>query len=342
MRSRIIDLIITDDYSVTPKYIQIANSVIRAIEKGAIAVGDNMPSINELSIELDIARDTVERGYKYLKSSGIIDSVPRRGYFVVNTDLKKQLKIFLLFNKLSAHKKTIYDAFVAKLGEQTVIDFYVYNNNVNLFKKLLANNRGDYSHYIIVPHFLEGEDKALEAIKGIPADKLILLDKLIENLKHPGLAAYENFENDIYNALVEALDQLAKYDTIKIIFPRYSYYPKEITLGLKRFCQDFAFSFAVIYDLENEKITKGSVYINVMEDNLVQLIDKILGTKFVLGQEVGLISYNEIPIKKYILNGITTISTDFAQMGYIAAQLVLGEASGQIEVPFRLTLRPSL
>ena len=85
----IIDLIKVDEYSITSKYLQIANSVIREIENGHIHTGDNMPSINELSIELDIARDTVERGYKHLKNIGIIDSVPRRGYYIVNTEFRR-------------------------------------------------------------------------------------------------------------------------------------------------------------------------------------------------------------------------------------------------------------
>ena len=58
----IIDFIKVDEYSITPKYLQIVNAVIREIENGNIKIGDNVPSINELSIELDIARDTVERG----------------------------------------------------------------------------------------------------------------------------------------------------------------------------------------------------------------------------------------------------------------------------------------
>ena len=48
----IIDLIKVDEYSITAKYLQISNSVIREIENGNILMGDNMPSINELSIEL--------------------------------------------------------------------------------------------------------------------------------------------------------------------------------------------------------------------------------------------------------------------------------------------------
>lgn len=57
---------------------------------------------------------------------------------------------------------------------------------------------------------------------------------------------------------------------------------------------------------------------------------------------MGIIFYNEIPIKKIILNGITTISTDFNQMGKIAAELILSNSKERVEVPFKLTLRASL
>ncbi len=45
MKLNIIDLIKVDEYSITAKYLQIANSVIREIENGHIQAGDNMPSI---------------------------------------------------------------------------------------------------------------------------------------------------------------------------------------------------------------------------------------------------------------------------------------------------------
>ncbi len=42
-----------------------------------------------------------------------------------------------------------------------------------------------------------------------------------------------------------------------------------------------------------------------------------------------------------ILNGITTISTDFEQMGKIGAELILSNSNEHVEVPFKLTLRNS-
>jgi len=83
----------------------------------------------------------------------VLGSVPSKGYFVKDTNLQQKLKIFLLFNKLSPHKKIIYDAIVAGLGELASIDFYIYNNDYDFFKRLIQNNKKDYTHYVIIPHF---------------------------------------------------------------------------------------------------------------------------------------------------------------------------------------------
>lgn len=61
-----------------------------------------------------------------------------------------------------------------------------------------------------------------------------------------------------------------------------------------------------------------------------------------MGKYVGVISYNETPLKKIILNGITTISTDFQMMGEKAAQLIPEESTEHVEIPFYLTQRSSL
>jgi DNA-binding LacI/PurR family transcriptional regulator len=52
-----------------------------------------------------------------------------------------------------------------------------------------------------------------------------------------------------------------------------------------------------------------------MEDDLVQLLEKIITLNLTVGEHVGIISYNETPLKKFIMKGLTTISTDFEAMG---------------------------
>jgi DNA-binding transcriptional regulator YhcF (GntR family) len=330
------------EHSVTPKYMQIVNSIVKAIEAGKISQDYLLPSINELGFELDVSRETCVRVYRELKKMGIVQSVPGKGYFIGNTDFIRRTKIFLMFNKLSTHKKIIYDSFVEALGENVAIDFYIYNNNYALFKDLLANRKGDYDYFVIIPHFLEGREDAYEVINSLPKDKLILLDKVLPGVNGVYGMVYENFENDIYEALTKALEPLKKYHSLRIVFPDNTYYPQEIVKGFLNFCQEYAFNYEVVSNIDRETIEPGVVYITVMEDDLVVLIEKILNSALEVGREVGVISYNETPIKKIILKGITTISTDFQQMGKLAAKLILDHSKAHIPVCFHLTLRNSI
>ena len=332
-----------DEYSITPKYLQLSNAIIRGIESGDIVQDDMLPSINDLSFALDTSRNTIERVYKELKDKGIVSSVPGKGFFISNTDFQKPIKIFLLFNKLSAHKKIIYDAFVDTIGEQATVDFYIYNNDFHFFKKIITESvQNDYAKYIIIPHFLDNEAKAHEIINTIPKDKLILLDNLVPGVSGKFAAIYENFATDVYEALKKLLDKLTNYHTIKLIFPGKTYHSKEIMKGFLNFCRQYAFEYAVVDSLSAETIQPQTVYISLMEDDLVELIKKIIASDLKVAKDVGVISYNETALKEIILDGITTISTDFKLMGSKAAEFALSNCHEHFAVPFHVTVRSSL
>ena len=341
--SPVYKLISFDEFSATPKYQQLANSILKAIEDGKLQVDDVLPSINELSFQFEISRDTAEKGYKYLKNMNILGSVPGKGYYIKSTDINRTTKIFLMFNKLSPHKKLIYDAFVENLGDKAAVDFYIYNNDFPLFKKLLMNSReNEFHYYVIIPHFMEGGENAHTVINTIPKEKLILLDKIIPGVTGNFGAVYEDFQKDIYGALDQATTQLSKYHTIKLIFPEYTYYPEEIVKGFIEFCQQYAFNYKIVHTIEEEPINEGEVFINLMDNDLVVLIERIIGLNLEVGKDVGVISYNETPLKKIILKGITTISTDFEAMGAEAARIIQNNCLQHVAIPFYLTMRASL
>lgn len=338
----IYSIIRIDIQSVTPKYLQISNAILQGIENGDLEKDYLLPSINDLSYELEISRDAAERAYRHLKQMGVVGSVPGKGYFIATTEFRQPVRVFLLFNKLSTHKKMIYDSFVKTLGENAAIDFYIYNNNFLLFKKLLSQNKDHYSYYVIIPHFLEGGENAADIINAIPKEKLLLMSKMLPEVTGNYASVYEDFEKDIFSALEQLLSRLSKYATIKIIFPAYTYHPVEIQQGFISFCQQYAFNYAVVDDIEKELIEPGAAYVSLMEDDLVILVEKILNTNLVVGTDVGVISYNETPLKRIILNGITTISSNFEMMGVKAAQLILEKSTDKIAVPFVVNLRNSL
>lgn len=337
-----IDSLKIDEFSATPKYQQLVNAVLNSISQGILKKGDPMPSINELSYHYQISRVTIEKGYNKLRKMGILEAFHGKGYFIAHTDISQNLKIFLMFNKLSAHKKIIYDSFVKTLGDEAAIDFYIYNNDYNLFKKLLNQQKNVYTHYVIIPHFIEEGEGYKVLIDSIPKEKLIIVGKKIDGISGDYGVVYENFEEDIYNALVKAIDVLSKYHTLKLIFPENSYFPEEIVKGFTNFCFSYAFNYKIVHDLDHEEVNEGEVYINLKEEDLVKIIDKIISLNLIVGKQVGLISYNETPLKKFIMNGLTTISTDFEKMGRTAAELVLNSSKEHVQNPFELVLRGSL
>lgn len=330
------------DFSSTPKYVQLADAVIDGVKNGYLKQGDILPSINELSIHLDISRDTVEKGYKHLKTAEIISSTPGKGYFVAQSDVVGKQKIAFFLNKLSAHKKIVFDAFAHELGHEASLDLFVYNSDISHLRTLLLNLTKQYDRYVIFPHFKEGRDQAPEVLSLIPTEKLLLLGKMVDGVAGDFDAVYENYEKDIYEALEKALEPLSRYRMLKLVFPDNSDYPKAIIKGFYKFCQQYAFDHTLVGDLEKASLKKGECYINLAESDLVLILEKCITKKLIIGRDIGIISYNETPLKKFILNGITTISTDFDLMGRYAAQIIKSKSTKQLEVPFYINIRPSI
>ncbi len=332
------------EHSKVPKYRQIVDSVIAAIARGKARTGDKLPSVNTLLIEFDISRDTVVRAYDILKKRGIIDSVPGKGYYIRNDRLTLKANVFLLFNKLSPHKKIIYDAFSKRIEGKATIDFFIYENNYRHFKELILNSRHrDYSHYVLICHFEEGgEDLCSFLDREVPEEKLIVLDKLLPEPCKPLAAVYQDFERNIYEALRELDPLLKKYERIKMLLRARTYHPAEIKKGFIRFCGEFSYEFGIVESIEEEVLEPATAYINLKEDDLVTLIKKIKASGLKLGKDVGIISYNDTPLKEVLLDGITVISTDFGNLGKTAADLVLGKGKSYIENPFYVIPRNSL
>ena len=326
-----------------PKYKQLIAAVINDIEKGVLKKDDQLPSINELSFEYDIARDTVEKAYNELKERGIITSVRGKGFFVQGLKGSK-LRILLVMNKLSAYKKLIYYSFINTLGDKASVDLHIHHYNAVLLKRILDENRGKYHYYVIMPHFYDGLDQVdvIAELEKIPKDELVVLDKNLPALKGNYLCVYQDFENDIYEALESGEDVLGKYRQLCLIFPENENYPTEIVKGFRKFCSHYQRSYQVLENTSGLELQEGALYIVIEEADLVDLVKKAMLKRFKLGREVGLISFNETTLKEILANGIATISTQFQTMGTTAASLILDKQTIKIKNPFSLIRRPSI
>lgn len=331
-----------DEHSTTPKYVQVINSIIADIESGVLKHGQRIPSINETSEMYYLSRDTIEKAYKELRERGIITSVRGKGNYVCQNFTVNKLKILLLFNKLSDYKKTIYYSFLKTLGENAIVDIHIHHYNGQVFQNLLEEHAGKYHYYIIMPHFTDFSSSVMEAIKKIPENKLIILDKDIENLSGDYAAIFQDFKRDINNALHSGIDLLYKYNKLTLVFPKDSQYPVEIVEGFKKFCKESSFESNIIDGIDEEPITEKTAYIVLEETDLVELIKKSRTQNLLLGKDIGIISYNDTPLKEILANGITVISTDHEKMGETAAYMILNKKKGKIRNPFTLIRRNSL
>ena len=65
-----------------PIYQQLVDCIRTAIKKGNLLSGQQLPTVQELTENLGIARGTVKRAYDELESSGLVEKVQGRGTFV--------------------------------------------------------------------------------------------------------------------------------------------------------------------------------------------------------------------------------------------------------------------
>lgn len=320
-----------------PKYKQIVFSIEKAIIRGTLKKGDQIPSLNSIKIKHNLSRDTVLTAFNELKSRGIIESIVGKGYYVSSENVSVTKKIFLLFDELNSFKEDLYNAFLNKFEENTKIDIYFHHFNQNVFDSTIVDNVGDYNHYIIMPANLKNTN---ESIKKLPENQVYILDQIHEDLKNYP-AIYQNFENDILKNLTKALPQIKKYEKLFLLFSK-DKQPQGLLNGFVSFCQKNNISFSVIDSLENKDLSKNELYIIPDDKSLLKIIKRIKRQNLKLAKDIGIISYNDTLLKEIVEGGITTISTDFKHMGERLAEMIINNENTKVENPNNLILRNSL
>jgi DNA-binding transcriptional regulator YhcF (GntR family) len=335
------DLIQIDASSKEPKYQQILNEVISSIEKGTLHHGQQLPSISELSGWQNVAKVTVAKAYEDLRKRGVIQARHGKGFYVANTAVRSSLNIFVLFDTLNAYKETLYFALKAGLPEGAQLSLFFHHYDRVLFETLITNNLNNYNYFMIMPHF--NEDVS-EVINRIPKDKLVVIDKSVDQVSGSYASVYQDFENDIYAALTSGMDLLKKYKKLTLVLSKgqFQFVPDGIIAGFKRFGQDLKMNCGITDKLTPDLIKKGEAYLIFSDRDLIEFVKNVHHEKLRLGKDIGLISYDDTPMKEILEGGITVISTDFEQMGETLSSIVNEKRLDQIANPSRLIRRKSL
>ncbi len=263
--------------SISPIYQQIKNGILNAIEERKLQIGDSIPSINKICNEFELAPGTVIRAYDELREMGIISSKQGKGYFVAGIYIEQKTKIFLLFDRINAFKEILYDSFRNEFDEETDIQVFFHHYDSKRFEKLVRENLGKFSHYILMPHLHENIQRV---VQRIPEKRLIFIDNLPTNLHTNAHAVYQNFYNDIYNALEDRITEIAKYKSINLSLSKsdFQFVPQETQKGFVSFCETHQFQHKIIQNITESNISKNDLYIIFDDSELLNTL-KIIQNK---------------------------------------------------------------
>ena len=256
-----------DDSLGVPKYRQIINSIYTAISIGELKLGDKIPSLNRICTEFELSRDTVMVAFNELKAKGIINSIPGKGYYINSIEISLDQKIFVLFDELNAFKEDLYTSVLNSLDAKSSVDIYFHHFNYQVFKDLISESAGKYTSYVIMPATF---DYTADIVGKLPKDKVYILDRKKDDLSdYP--VVYQDFEQDVYDALIGGLDLLQKYSKLIMIFPG-GKEPEGRMLGFQRFCSEKGFDSEIIRNITNKEMKAGEAYFVPSDRSLVRLV----------------------------------------------------------------------
>ena len=162
-----------------PIYQQLVDAVRVAIKKEALLSGQQLPTVQQLTDELGIARGTVKRAYDELEHAGLIEKVQGRGTFVSyhpdNSGSRKETAIGNLLDNLESMGLT--------------------PNEINIFVNLKLRERSEKEANIKVvavecnPENLSQISKQLRHIGGVD-----LYSYSLDNIKQYPYKLGENFD----------------------------------------------------------------------------------------------------------------------------------------------------
>ena len=334
-----------DISSQTPVYKQLINNIEENVRDGALKEGDLLPSMNELSASLDISKETVKKAYSILRDKGIIEAIQGKGFYVASNDTGRNPKILMLFDKLSTYKYVLFSSFSSAIGNSGEILIRLHDQQVDLFEYYINEYVDLYDYYVITPHFpLDPaiQKRVIKAIKRIPNRKLVLLDRNLDDLPGNFGAVYQDFTNDVYDGLSQGLKKLKSMKQLNVITESSSLYHTYICEGARRFCKDFGIKCEFYTSVTPDIIRTKEAYLILngqLDKELIDLARAAKEKKLKVGRDIGIISYNESPINEIVLNGLTTISTDFKAMGAVAARMILSKEMHKVKCEFNMIRR---
>lgn len=314
---------------------QLVNSISEAITSGKLKEGETLPSVNQLSEQTGSSRDTVFKAYKILKKRNLIESAPARGYYVTGGSFK----VFMLLDDFSAFKEQLYHSFRSNLPDSCSVDLLFHHYNREIFNQLIQNSLGRYSIYVV----MNIDHRSMEPVlKKIDDDKLLILDMGMPSSEQISYVI-QDFNGAVEKCMEEGLYHLKKYSELILVYDKNETpHPAETVSAVRRFCENHIISFRLLKNAHGLEVKNGQCWFTIRDSDLVEVIKSCRAKGLKTGTDIGVLSYNDTPMKQIAGGGISVISTDFEQMGRLAAEFVKNKQKVTEVLSTSLKIRQSL
>lgn len=322
------------------KYLQLVDYINKLIESDQLHIGDRLPSLKQLEKDLGMSKETLLKGLNHLLEKGIIESVYRKGYYVKKKSVSHTFRIFLLLDKMNVMRDRFYHTLFDNLKNIADLDVYFHHHNFKVFEKLVRENLNNYTHFVVATFMKEDVAPILNLI---PASKRIIIDYRQPGLEGNYSCIYQDFEHDIYDALVQLRGRLSTYKKLILIAPSAAVHARHVMDGFLRFCTENEIPYTIQQDVDAIGFRKGNAYITFSryDTDDVALIKLARRKGFQLGKDIGLISYNDSAVKEILEGGITVISTDFEAMAKEVSRVVTSKETVILRNPTPVIVRQS-
>ena len=320
------------------KHEQLVDGILNAIDSKVAVQGDRLPSVNEMVKGLGFARKTIVKAYSELKDRGIVSSRNRLGYFISNEDTSQVVKVALLMYAFHPFQEIFYNTFRKTLGDHIQVDVFFHHSNMDVFETAIRNINGHYGLYVVAPI---PNARTAQVLRTLPEQKLLLVDRF-EPIANDVSHVTQEFAQSTFSALMELRNHLVRYRELVFFFKKNTDYPIEVLHAFQRFIRQTGMNGRVEYEYRSDTLRAGTVYYTIGDSDLWGILKDCRRRNWQLGNQIGVISNDDSPVKELLFNGITTLSTDFELMARTAAKFVLDRQPVQKIIPTRLIMRHSL
>ncbi len=212
------------------KVTQLADTLSQAISRKEFLEGDSLPSINQLSAQYGVSRDTVFKAFLDLRERGLIDSTPGKGYYVTS----QVTNVLLLLDQYTPFKEALYNSFVKHLPINYKVDLLFHQYNERLFNTIIRESVGKYNKYIVMNF---DNEKFSTALNKINPARLLLLDfGKFEKKKYFYIC--QDFDESFYQALLSLKEKMHKYRQIVFLFSKGLKHPQSSKEYFIRFAKN--------------------------------------------------------------------------------------------------------